>query len=133
MNKTIKLLLAFVMLGAAAFFVFRFANAPKEGDLVMEEISIWQCSDTKCNEVFRVKRGDLLAVQRDTGSAIPKCPKCSKLGTEVYECQFCKGVFEPAGHGSYPDNCPHCGKHLAGDTSKDLVKPKPIKKPSGHN
>lgn len=132
LKNGLKLALVTLLLGAAAFLIFRFVNTPKEGDLVMDEMSVWQCSNSSCNEVFKMKRKDLLAVQRETGSAIPKCPKCGKLGTEVYECPFCNQVFEPIGHGSYPDNCPHCGKNLAGDSSKDLATPKKPTLPAGH-
>lgn len=131
MNNAVKIIIATVLLAAAAFFVFRFVNQPTPGDSVLEAETVWKCSNESCGNIFRVKKKDLLVVQRESGSAIPKCPKCSKLATEVYECQFCKGVFAPIGHGAWPDNCPLCGKDLAGDSSKDLAKPKPQETP-GH-
>lgn len=133
MNNAVKIALIVVLLGAAAFFVFRFATAPKEGESVLDEQTIWKCSNESCKNIYRISRKARLALQNETGSSIPKCPKCSNLGIEVYECQFCKEPFEPVGHGSFPDNCPHCGKNLAGDASKDLAKPKQQKAPAGHN
>lgn len=133
MNNTIKIALAVLLLGAAGFFVFRFLTAPAEGSAANDRQSVWKCSDENCKNIFRVSQKERLSMQNQTGSSIPKCPKCGKLSSEVYECQFCKEVFEPVGHGSYPDNCPHCGKNLAGDSSKDLAKPKPQKAPAGHS
>ncbi|MFO0835985.1 MAG: hypothetical protein U0638_13520 [Phycisphaerales bacterium] len=133
MNNAIKIALVVVLLGAAGFLAYRYYATPAEGQVAGDLQSIWKCSNESCGNVFRVSQRDRMKLQNETGTTIPACPKCSKLGTEVYECQFCKGVFEPAGHGSYPANCPHCGKNLAGDSSKDLANPKPEKKsPSGH-
>lgn len=133
MNNAVKIVLVVVLLGAAAFLGYRYFTSPKEGEAAGEQMSIWKCSDDACKEVFRVSLKDRLKLQRESASTIPSCPKCGKLGIEVYECQFCQGVFEPVGHGSYPPNCPHCGKNLAGDASKDLPKPKGEKKVQGHN
>lgn len=133
MNNAAKIALIVLLLGAAGFFAFRFLTKPPEGAASNDRQSIWKCSDDACKNVYRVTQKERLALQNETGTTIPKCPKCGKLGIEVYECQFCTQVFEPIGHGSYPDNCPHCGKNLAGDTSKDLAKPKQQKGPAGHN
>ena len=133
MNNSVKIALIVVLLGGAAFFVYRYIASPKEGEVAGDAQSIWKCSDDACKNIFRVSQRERLKLQRETASTIPACPKCSKLGIEVYECQFCKDVFEPVGHGTYPDNCPHCGKNLAGDASKDLAKPKGEKKLPGHN
>lgn len=132
MNNAIKIALVVVLLGAAAFFVFRFVNQPAPGDAVMEQETVWRCSNAECKNVYRVKRSERAKLQADTGSSIPPCPKCSRLGAEVYECPFCKGLFDPVGHGSFPDNCPNCGKNLAGDASKDKPDPKPAPKTPGH-
>ncbi|MBL8760642.1 MAG: hypothetical protein JNL50_05000 [Phycisphaerae bacterium] len=131
MNNAVKLALVTVLLGAAAFFVFRFVTKPGEGDAALDQETIWKCSNASCENIYRVTRRDRLKLQGEGTGTLPPCPKCAKLGIEVYECQFCKQVYEPVGHGSYPDNCPHCGKNLAGDSSKDVKKPKAQKTP-GH-
>lgn len=111
MNNGIKIAIAILALGAAAYLIVtNLKSKPGESDF-SSQISHWQC--TECKAEFTQTQGELRRVNDELGAGPPPCPKCSKrLTTEMFECDQCKGLFALVGHSQLPDKCPHCKKPL---------------------
>lgn len=105
----VKVGVAVAALAGAGFFVWRNASETDSNDFMLNQMTQFFSCDN--NHEFNLPAKEVRRIAAANDGQI-RCPQCSALAGERFQCPNCQKLIEPVGHGNIPSACPHCKQKI---------------------